>query len=127
MAVKYIPKDYHTLTPFFMVRKAPKFIKFLKDAFGAKEDECHLMPDGTVMHAALTIGDSKLMLAEACGKYKPIPMMTYLYVRDVDTTYKRALEAGAKSIQKPEDQFYGDRMGGVTDYLGNMWWLGTHI
>jgi PhnB protein len=127
MPVKSIPKGFHTVTPFFMVKDAPKFMKFLKKAFDAKEIGCHTMPDGTVMHAQFDLGDSKIMLAEACGKFKAIPMMVHLYVKDTDATYKQAIKAGAKSLQKPADQFYGDRSGGVIDGFGNMWWIGTHI
>ena len=127
MPVKSIPKGFHTVTPFFMVKNAPKFMKFLAKAFDAKELHCHTMPDGTVCHAEFDIGDSKIMLAEACGKFKAIPMMVYLYVKDTDAAYNEAIKAGAKSLQKPADQFYGDRSGGVIDKFGNMWWIGTHI
>jgi uncharacterized glyoxalase superfamily protein PhnB len=47
-------------------------------------------------------------------------------VNDVDTTYKKALEAGGASLREPADQFYGDRSGGVKDEWGNQWWIGTH-
>jgi PhnB protein len=51
----------------------------------------------------------------------------YVYCKDVDAAYRRALAAGATSIQEPKDQFYGDRSGGVKDAAGNSWWIGTHI
>jgi uncharacterized glyoxalase superfamily protein PhnB len=53
--------------------------------------------------------------------------MLYLYVPNVDTSYQRALKAGAASVMEPADQFYGDRSGGVKDPFGNSWFIGTHI
>ena len=78
------------------------------------------------MHAEVKIGDSRIMLAEACGAWTPMPTMIHLYVPDTDATYRSALEAGATSLQEPADQFYGDRSGGVKDAFGNHWWIATH-
>jgi PhnB protein len=50
-----------------------------------------------------------------------------LYVTDVDAVFKKAVAAGAKGSRQPENQFYGDRMGTVTDRWGNTWTIGTHI
>ncbi|HEY5174082.1 MAG TPA: hypothetical protein VII95_00775, partial [Terriglobales bacterium] len=69
----------------------------------------------------LSLGES----AEYCPKRSGTSV--YLYVEDVDAVYKRALEAGAKPVQGPANQAYGDRSGGVEDSLGNQWWVGTHI
>jgi uncharacterized glyoxalase superfamily protein PhnB len=79
------------------------------------------------MHAALKIGDSMVMMGEADGKWKPMPTMIYLYVKDADAAYKRAFRAGGASVMKPADQFWGDRHGGVKDRWGNQWWMSTHI
>jgi len=54
-------------------------------------------------------------------------MSLMLYVEDCETVYKQALNAGAKSLREPADQFYGDRMAGVADPFGFHWWIGTHI
>ena len=67
------------------------------------------------------------MIGQARDQWKPMPAMFYLYVEDVDAVYKRALEAGAKSIQEPATQAYGDRSGGVADSQGNQWWIATHM
>jgi PhnB protein len=43
------------------------------------------------------------MMSEACGEWKPMPAMLYLYVEDVDAVYQRALDAGATSLREPID------------------------
>jgi PhnB protein len=53
--------------------------------------------------------------------------MLFLYVEDVDAVHKRALQAGATSVQEPTDQFWGDRAGAVKDAVGNVWWIATHV
>jgi PhnB protein len=58
---------------------------------------------------------------------EPRPATIYLYVNDVDTVYKQAVEAGAISTMEPEDQPYGDRLSGVNDRFGNVWYIATHI
>ena len=55
-----------------------------------------------------------------------MPVMLYVYVKDTDATYRRALKAGATSIMEPADMFYGDRNAGVKDPSGNQWWIATH-
>lgn len=124
---KSIPKGYHSVTPYLFVRGVADLIDFLILAFDAEEKERMSLPDGVVAHAEVKIGDSIVMLGEASGKHKPLPAMLYLYVNDVDTTFKRALEAGATSIREPRNEFYGDRSGGVQDAFGNQWWIATHV
>jgi uncharacterized glyoxalase superfamily protein PhnB len=128
MAVKPIPDGYHTVTPYLVVPGVAKLITFLKQAFGAEETHPPTSrPDGAIMHAEVRIGDSRVMMGEPMGDYKPMPASLYLYVNDTDAVYKRALQAGATSIMEPANQFYGDRNAGVKDELGNFWWIGTHI
>ncbi len=128
MAVKAIPEGYHTVTPYLIVEKADEVIKFLKEAFDAKEVfEAMRGPDGKLKHAELLIGDSHIMLSEACPEKGKNSTMLYLYVNDVDKVYEKAIKAGGKEVRKPENQFYGDRSGGVKDVSGNEWWIATHV
>jgi len=127
MVVNPIPEGYHTITPYLVVEGAAQLIEFLKRVFDAEETRRMPLPDGTVSHAEVRIGDSMVMMAEAQGEYKPMPAMLHLYIEDVDAIYRRAVQAGATSLREPEDQFYGDRIGGVRDSFGNQWWIATHI
>lgn len=126
MSAKPIPEGYHTVTPYLVVEGAAKLIDFLKQAFDAEETFRMPMPDGSIMHAEVKIGDSMVMMGEASEKWKAMPCAIYLYVNDADAVYKRALKAVATSTMEPSDQFYGDRQGGVKDPSGNTWWIATH-
>jgi len=127
MAVTPIPAGYHTITPYLVVQGVAQLMDFLKQAFDAREIMRMPLPDGTIMHAEVKIGDSTLMMGEARGEFKPMPGALYLYVADADATYTRALQAGATSTMEPADQFYGDRSAGVRDPVGNHWWIATHV
>jgi PhnB protein len=116
-----------TIQPYMHPLRAEPVINFLKRAFGAEELGRYTSPDGVIHHATLNIGDSHLEMGEAQGPYQPMKSMFYLYVTDVDAVYKTALAAGAKSMQEPALQPYGDRVGAVTDAFGNQWWMATHL
>ena len=125
--VKAIPDGFHTANVYLIVADAAKQIEFLKQALGAEEIHRSTMPDGSIIHAEVRMGDSVVMLGQASGPWQPRPCTVYMYVDDVDAVHRRAVEAGAKSLQEPKDQFYGDRSGGIEDTNGNYWWIATHI
>jgi PhnB protein len=127
MAVKPIPEGYHSVTPYLVARGADKTIEFLKEAFGAEVVFDPLKrPDGTILHAEVKIGDSRVMLSEGTEQHKPMPTMLYLYVPDVDASYRQALAAGGTKMKDPTDEFFGDRTAGVKDPSGNHWEIATH-
>jgi PhnB protein len=123
----YIPKGLHNVNIYMHPLRAEPVIAFVKRAFGAEEVAMYASPDGVVHHAEIRVRDSILEMGEANGPYQPMNSMFYLYVPDVDAVYRSALSAGAKSIQEPADQPYGDRTGGVLDPFGNQWFIATHI
>jgi PhnB protein len=55
-----------------------------------------------------------------------MPGMIYVYVEDTDATYKMAVAVGARSVEEPNDAFYGDRRAAVEDSQGNQWFIATH-
>jgi len=119
--------SYRTVTPYLVVSDADAELRFLKTAFGGTEVSCDRTPDNTVMHAELTIGDSLIMLGQAGGQWTPRTAALYLWVKDVDATYAKALEAGARSESAPEDKPYGHRNAGVIDQNGVTWWIGAPV
>ena len=125
--VRRIPEGYRCVTPYLVNQGVDRVMKFLREAFGAVEKFPPMKrPDGTTMHAEMLLGDSTVMMGEASGEYPPMPACFYVYVEDVDGTYRRALRAGGVSATEPRDQFYGDRGAGVRDPGGNFWWIATH-
>jgi PhnB protein len=126
--VNPIPEGMHTLTPHLTVKGAAEYIDFLKRAFGAVELHRSPGPGGKLVHAALRIGDSVMMLNDHMPEFgsPPIaegswPITLHLYVRDVDTAFAQATTAGCKVIMPLADQFWGDRYGQVVDPFGFRW------
>jgi PhnB protein len=127
MAVNPIPKGFRTLTPYLLVPDAAAMIEFLKAGFGAVETYRSTLPDGRIMHVQMTIGDSALMMGQAPPGMEPATAYLYMYLKDADAAWERAVKAGASPVMPVANQFYGDRMGGVKDPAGNTWWIATHI
>jgi PhnB protein len=118
---------YRTVTPYLVVRDANVEMAFLAKAFAARELLCHRGEDGTVRHAELQIGDSLVMLGQSDDAILARAAAIYLWVEDVDETYRRAVAAGATSESAPEDKPYGHRTGGVVDANGVTWWIGSPV
>lgn len=135
MATKAIPDGYHSVTPYLIVNGAAAAIAFYKDAFGATELMRMPTPDGKIGHAEIKIGDSAIMLADEypeMGYKSPqsiggSAVSLMIYLEDVDSTFARAIDKGAKALQPIKDQFYGDRSGTLQDPFGHVWTLATHI
>lgn len=111
--VKPIPEGYQAVIPYLAVKDAPKLIAFLKEAFGAKELSLLKKPDGSVANAELKVYDSVVMVAEARSADATSAASLYVYVSNADLVYEAALKAGATSLMKPADMFYGDRNAGM--------------
>lgn len=127
-SVKWIPDGYHAVIPQIRVKGADKQIDFLKKAFDAQETERLTMPDGSIAHAEVRLGNSVIMLSDAVDDdYKPTYSEFHLYVEDCDSAYEHALQEGATSVMQPANQFYGDRSAEVKDPFGNRWWIDTHL
>ena len=135
MTVPYKPPGYHSVTPYLALRDANAAIDFYLRAFGAELVLKLDLPDGSIAHAEIRIGDSVLMLAEEneqWGNRSPqglggSPVSLMIYVPDVDAAFDRALAAGATRVRPVEDQFYGDRSGTLADPYGYQWTLATHV
>jgi PhnB protein len=120
------PEGYHTITPQLIVEDARETLDFIAEVFDGEILDVY-ESNGSINHAEAMIGDSRVMVASASSEFPSFPAMLVVYVDDVDAIYQRALEEGAVSLREPEDQFYGDRTGGVKDPQGNQWWISTHI
>lgn len=123
----YRPEGYPTVSPYLVVSDAAATIRFLVDVFGGAELRRFPAPDGKVMHGEVRIGDSVLMVADGAEGWPPIPAHVHVYTPDVDETYRRALAAGAESVQAPVKKDDEDKRGGVRDSGGTTWWIATRI
>lgn len=122
-----IRPEFPSLMPYLHAVGAQKVIDFMQAAFGAEEVMKAQSPDGTIVHATVRIGDAMIELSEARGAYQPMPGLLHVYVPNADEAYARAIAAGAKSLNAPADQPYGDRSANLMDPFGNMWTVATHI
>lgn len=124
----YKPKDYNSLSPYFVVQDPTAFIAFLKAVFDAEELRKYAREDGSIMHAELKIDDSVVMLASATEQYPPIEQLVHVYVSDVDAVFERAKNAQcailADPAQRPNDP---DKRGSFKDIAGNFWSVATQM
>jgi uncharacterized glyoxalase superfamily protein PhnB len=114
----HAPRGWHTITPRIFAEDARGLVTFVKRVFG-----------GTGKYRAdrpseIRIGDSIVMITEA-GIRPPTPAFLYVYVADADATYRKAIKAGAQTIEEPADMLYGDRRAMVDDRWGNTWQIAT--
>lgn len=125
-AKSHIPEEFQAVVPYFHVNGAARFLEFVKAAFDAEELFRGLTPEGKIMHASAKIGGAVIEVSDATPQWGALPCAIHVYMPDTDSTYRRALDAGAASLYEPADMFYGERSAGVTDPFGNKWYIATH-
>ena len=116
----FTPKGWHTVTPRIVARDAKALVEFLHQVFGGTGEYRSEMP------SVIQIGDSLVMISDV-GVRGATPAFLYVYVSDTDAAYRRALDAGARSLEEPADLPYGDRRCMVEDKWGNVWQIATHL
>lgn len=113
------PQGWHSVTPRLVAADPAKLVRFLRDAFGAVGEFERDMP------SQVEIGDSLVMVSGE-GPRPVTSSFLYLYVEDADAAYRRAMAAGARSIEEPADMPYGDRRAMIEDPGGNVWQIATY-
>ena len=134
MTVQTTPPGYHSITPYLTVDDADAAIDYYKRAFGAVE-VMRMNMGGKIGHAEFKIGDSHVMLSDEwpdMGTLGPkarggATASLMVYLPDVDAALDRAVREGGKLDRPAENQFWGDRMGTLTDPFGHKWSLATHV
>lgn len=136
MTTSAIPEHLQSVTPSLVCTPCADAIDFYTRAFGAEEIGPRMTgPEGLVGHAEIRIGDSVIMLGDewpdgptqAPTSLGGSTATLFVYTDDVDTLWKRAIEAGAEEVYPLEMQFYGDKSGRVRDPFGHTWGLGQHV
>ena len=130
-----IPPGMHTVTPHLVCHSAVDAILFYVRAFGAVELARLPGPDGRLLHALLSIGDSQIMLVDEFPEHgslgphalKGSPVTLHLYVDDVDATVEQAVAAGARVTMPVAEMFWGDRYGRLEDPYGHRWSVASHV
>jgi PhnB protein len=115
-----VPEGLGTVLPFLLPSNARALMEFMKRAFAAEEMGV-FEESGRIMHAAVRIGDAVLEMGEPPNEAPNLPSRFFLYVADCDEWYRRAVAAGATSLDGPADQSYGHRTAVVEDPFGNQW------
>lgn len=131
---KPIPEGYRSVNVILTVDDAAKAIDFYKQAFGAREISRLPMGD-KIGHAELQIGDTRIMLNDEFPDFDNLGPKSrggttvglLIYTDDVDNAFKKAIQAGGTEKMPVEDQFWGDRMGTLTDPFGHKWSIATHV
>jgi uncharacterized glyoxalase superfamily protein PhnB len=112
------PDGYHTITPRTFADDAEGLVSFIKHVFDATGEYQWEWP------SEIRIGDSMVMISGT--EFRPaMPACLYVYVADVDTTYIRAVDAGAMAIEAPGEQPYGDRRAMFEDRWSNVWQIAS--
>lgn len=128
MNKNFKPKNYNSVSPYFIVNGAQKFIDLMTEIFGAKEFRRYDMSDGTIMHAEIQIDDSVIMLGDSSDKFPPVQLVMHVYVPNVDEIFNKAIQAGCEVIEKPKEREGDpDRRATFKDFAGNMWSVGTQL
>ncbi len=126
-ATGHKPVGMRSVTPTLHPRGADALMDFMKRALAAEELDCTRLPDGTLMHAQMRVGEAMVELGEARGPIEPTSAMLLLEVDNVDAWHRRAVKAGGSSIEAPADQPYGARRSAVKDAHGNSWYFSAPL
>jgi uncharacterized glyoxalase superfamily protein PhnB len=127
------PANMPRITPYLYYEDVAQALSWLSEAFGFRERMRMPGPDGSIQHAELELADGVIMLGCPGPDYRnpkrlsAVTQNIYVYVDDVDKHFERAKRAGARILQEPADQFYGDRRYGAVDPEGHEWYFATHV
>lgn len=121
------------VTPHIVCRDAAAAIDFYKTAFGAEEMVRLPGRDGRLVHAAVLINGSMVMMTDEfpeMGGVSPLtlngsPVTLHLNVDDAAASVTRAVAAGATLVMEPQIMFWGDLYGVVSDPFGHVWSIAT--
>jgi PhnB protein len=130
-----IPEGMHSVTPHLVCAGAAAAIDFYRKAFNAVETARLPGPNGKLMHGAVRIGDSTVMLVDEMPEHgsfgpkslKGSPVTIHLYVPNADEFVAQAVAAGAKVTMPVTEMFWGDRYGQLEDPFGHRWSVATHV
>lgn len=124
-----------TLTPHIVCRNAAEAIAFYQKAFGAEVITQLTMPDGVLIHGAISINGANLYLVDEMPSHGVLGPQSvghttvglHLQVPDCDAVFARATEAGCTVVMPLAEMFWGDRYGQLEDPYGHRWSVATTV
>lgn len=118
-----IPNGHQAVMPYLMMEDAASFIAFIEAVFDAELTHKDMRGD-IIGHCEANINGSTIMFSNSRDEWKPATANLFVYVRDADATFGKAMDNGATTVMEMADQDYG-RSGGFADPHGNVWWITT--
>lgn len=127
MAVPHIPAGLSSFTPYLVVKRADEFAAFVKAAFDGEVTLRVPREDGKVRHGALKIGETTVEFSDGTDEWKALPFAAHLFVVDAETSFQRAVAAGATAVSPVARTHYGEMSGTILDRWGNYWFIATQV
>jgi PhnB protein len=127
------PENMPRITPYLLYEDVGAALDWLARAFGFRERMRLNGPNGAIAHAEMERDDGVVMMGNPGPEYRNpkrlghVTQNLYVYVDDVDKHFAQARRAGAKIIEEPKDQFYGDRRYAAEDPEGHHWFFAQHV
>lgn len=127
--IKIVPDNYSSVTPWIISKSSAQLIEFLTAAFDAEEIPNSRITNekGAIIHVVVKIGNALVMLFDSKEDWAPTPAFLNLYVEDVEKTYQKALEHGAKSVTNITTLWFGEKVCRILDPFGNLWWINERV
>ena len=116
-----------TVSPYVIVRNAAAAIRFYAKACNAEASDIVSMPDGRIGHCQLTIGQSRLYIADEFPEFEHIvgpeslsgtSVLLHMDVEELEGAFRRFVSAGATPVREPTQSSQGDRTAKVRDPFG---------
>jgi len=126
---------YAALHPRLVVADPDQALEYYRQALDAKIIERFTDNRGRVVHAAFSVCDSFVSIAQSVpdwGLLDPLslqgsPCLLHLTVEDPDKLSKRMVKFGGKVVIEVADRPYGKREGRIADPDGHLWILSKTI
>jgi uncharacterized glyoxalase superfamily protein PhnB len=121
------------ISPYLLYEDVEAALAWLATAFGLKERMRMPGPDGKIVHAEMELAEGLVMMGCPGPEYRnpkrlgQVTQNLYDFVDDVDKHFQHAKASGAKILEEPAEQFYGDRRYGAEDPEGHQWFFATHV
>ena len=128
-------RDNPTVSVSLTVSDASNALQFYTEALGAEEVFRMPAPHGGTAHAEFKIGNTHIYISDESPDWHAFAMpegatascLFSILVDDCDKAFQQAVDAGAKPLSPPRDQFWGVRSAIIRDPFGYRWSFGQQV